>query len=80
MSGMLTPGFHHSAMVSSNAQRTLGFYQDSLGLKLVKRTATPDAAGSYQLYLGDSTGQPGALLTFLEWPGARRGRWGVGGI
>ncbi|MGH7468367.1 MAG: VOC family protein, partial [Longimicrobiales bacterium] len=48
--------------------------------KLVKRTATPDAAGSYQLYLGDSTGQPGALLTFLEWPGARRGRWGVGGI
>lgn len=75
-----TAGFHHITMVSADARRTLAFYRDVLGLGLVKRTVNFDDPGSYHLYFGDETGQPGTLLTFFEWPHAGRGRWGVGGV
>jgi glyoxalase family protein len=80
MGGLLTRGFHHCTMVSADAQRTLGFYRDLLGLNLVRRAADADDPGSYQLFLGDRAGQPGMLLRFFERPRERRGRWGVGGI
>lgn len=77
---MLTLGFHHITMVSSDAQRTVNFYRDLLGLKLVKRTVNFDDPGSYHLYFGDAVGSPGTLLTFFEWRNAGPGRWGVGGV
>lgn len=80
MAPFVTRGFHHITMVSRNAQRTLNFYRDILGLGLVKQTVNFDDPGSYHLYFGDGDGSPGTLLTFFEWPSARRGRWGVGGI
>lgn len=80
MPPLVTQGFHHITMVSRNAQRTLSFYRDVLGLGLVQRTENGDDPGSYHLYFGDRIGSPGTLLTFFEWPGARRGRWGIGGI
>jgi glyoxalase family protein len=75
-----TTGFHHITMVSSDARRTLDFYGNLLGLGLVKRTVNFDDPGAYHLYFGDERGRPGTLLTFFEWPRARRGAWGVGGI
>lgn len=54
------------------------FYRDELGMRLVKKTVNFDDPGSYHLYFGDETGSPGTLLTFFEWPGARRGRLGRG--
>lgn len=80
MGPLITQGFHHITMVSRNAQRTLSFYRDVLGLGLVKRTVNFDDPGSYHLYFGDKHGSPGTILTFFEWPHAARGRWGVGGI
>lgn len=77
---LATQGLHHVTMVSSNAQRTLEFYRDVLGLGLVKRTVNFDDPGSYHLYFGDEVGNPGTLLTFFEWGGAPRGRWGIGGV
>jgi glyoxalase family protein len=77
---LTTQGFHHITMVSADARRTLRFYRDVLGLGLVKRTVNFDDPGSYHLYFGDEAGRPGTLLTFFEWPGARRGGWGVGGV
>ena len=77
---MITLGFHHITMVSADARRTVRFYRDLLGLGLVKRTVNFDDPSSYHLYFGDAAGRPGTLLTFFEWAGARRGRWGVGGI
>lgn len=76
----VTQGFHHVTMVSADARRTVRFYRDVLGLGLVKRTVNFDDPGSYHLYFGDAEGSPGTLLTFFEWPGARRGQWGVGGV
>ncbi len=75
-----TLGFHHITMVSTDAVRTLTFYRDLLGMDLVKQTVNFDDPGAYHLYFGRTPGTPGTLLTFFEWPGSRRGRWGVGGV
>ncbi len=75
-----TPGFHHITMVSTDAPRTLAFYGELLGLDLVKRTVNFDDPNAWHLYFGHDGGRPGTILTFFEWPHARRGRWGVGGI
>ena len=61
-------------------QRNVDFYVGVLGLRLVKRTVNFDDPSSYHLYYGDAAGSPGTLLTFFAWPGARRGRRGVGQI
>ena len=61
-------------------QRNVDFYAGVLGLRLVKRTVNFDDPSSYHLYYGDATGSPGTLLTFFAWPGARRGRRGVGQV
>jgi glyoxalase family protein len=77
---LVTQGFHHITLVSADAQRTVGFYRDLLGVRLVKRTVNFDDPGSYHLYFGNATGAPGTLLTFFEWPHAPRGAWGIGGV
>jgi glyoxalase family protein len=75
-----TKGFHHITMVSTDVRRTAGFYGDLLGLRLVKKTVNFDDPRAYHLYFGSENGAPGTILTFFEWPGARRGGPGVGGI
>jgi glyoxalase family protein len=67
-------------MVSRNAPRTVAFYGDVLGLPLVKRTVNFDDPASWHLYFGQEGGAPGTILTFFEWPHARPGGWGIGGI
>jgi glyoxalase family protein len=80
MRPLTTQGLHHVTMVAADAQRTLTFYRDVLGLGMVKRTVNFDDPGAYHLYFGDRTGRPGTLLTFFEWPRAPRGNPGVGGV
>src|SRR3954464_14262893 len=71
-------GLHHGTCVCSDAQQTLDFYRDELGLSLVKKTVNFDDPHSYHLYFGDESGAPGTLMTFFEWPRAERGRLGRG--
>ncbi len=80
MKPLLTQGFHHITMVSTNAPRTLAFYGGLLGFDLVKKTVNFDDPGAYHLYFGRDGGRPGTILTFFEWAHARRGHWGVGGV
>jgi len=75
---MQLAGLHHVTCVCSDAQQTLDFYRDRVGLKLVKKTVNFDDPHSYHLYFGDEVGSPGTLLTFFEWPRAERGRLGRG--
>ena len=77
---LTTRGFHHITMVSSSATRTLSFYRDLLGLSLTKKTVNFDDPSAYHLYFGSEGGQPGTILTFFEWPHARKGQWGAGGV
>lgn len=72
-------GLHHITLISSNAQRTVDFYTQVLGLRLIKKTVNFDDPGSYHLYFGDEMGRPGTAVTFFEWPNAPRGNPGIGG-
>jgi glyoxalase family protein len=72
-------GLHHITLGSSDAQRTIDFYVGVLGLRFVKRTVNFDDPSTYHLYFGDETGSPGTAITFFEWPGAERGKPGIGG-
>jgi glyoxalase family protein len=77
-------GLHHITLISSDAQQTIDFYTGVLGLRLVKQTVNFDDPGSYHLYFGNQTGDPGSAITFFEWKGtdgypAPNGYPGLGG-
>jgi glyoxalase family protein len=72
-------GLHHITLVCSDAQQTVDFYTQVLGLRLVKQTINFDDPGSYHLYFGDETGKPGTAITFFEWRNAQKGKFGIGG-
>jgi glyoxalase family protein len=71
-------GLHHVTAIASDPQRTLEFYTQVLGLRLVKRTVNFDDPETYHFYFGDDTGSPGTILTFFPWEGASPGSMGIG--
>src|SRR4051794_33584648 len=71
-------GLHHITAITGDAPANVDFYARVLGLRLVKKTVNFDAPDVYHLYFGDESGTPGSILTFFEFPGARRGRAGEG--
>src|SRR5207249_7698813 len=73
-------GIHHVTAIAGDAQKNVDFYAGLLGLRLVKKTVNFDDPSTYHLYYGDDSGSPGSLLTFFSWPGAHRGRQGVGQV
>ena len=75
---MTTNGIHHVTAISGPARRNLHFYTRVLGLRLVKKTVNFDDPGTYHLYYGDETGQPGTILTFFPWEHVAPGRLGIG--
>ena len=75
---MKLEGLHHVTAITGDAPRNVDFYSRVLGLRMVKKTVNFDAPDVYHLYFGDESGTPGSILTFFEFPGARRGRAGEG--
>src|SRR3954447_15313594 len=75
---MQIDGIHHITCITADARANVDFYARVLGLRLVKKTVNFDAPDVYHLYYGDERGSPGSILTFFEFPGARRGRPGAG--
>src|ERR687893_2867910 len=75
---MKLEGLHHITMITGDAQATVDFYAGVLGLRLVKKTVNFDQPDAYHLYFGDERGAPGSILTWFEFPGAARGRAGLG--
>lgn len=73
---MRSAGIHHITAIAGDPQTNLDFYTETLGLRLVKRTVNFDDPGSYHFYFGDNVGNPGTIITFFPWPGARRGTRG----
>ena len=71
-------GLHHVTAITADAARNVDFYARVLGLRFVKKTVNFDAPEAYHLYYGDEAGNPGSIMTFFEFPGARRGRPGAG--
>jgi glyoxalase family protein len=75
---MKLEGIHHITAITENAQRNVDFYAGVIGLRLVKKTVNQDSPTVYHLFFADEDGDPGADLTFFEYPGAARGRPGAG--
>ena len=70
---MKLEGIHHITAITENAQRNVDFYAGVMGLRLVKKTVNQDSPTVYHLFFADEDGDPGADLTFFEYPGAAPG-------
>jgi glyoxalase family protein len=75
---MRLEGIHHVTAITGNARRNLDFYTRVLGLRLVKKSVNQDVPNIYHLYYGSEKGEPGATITFFEYPGIQAGRAGAG--
>jgi glyoxalase family protein len=71
-------GIHHITVIASSASENLAFYENVLGLRLVKKTVNFDDPYTYHLYYGDSKGSPGTIITFFPWEKLPRGKAGAG--
>jgi glyoxalase family protein len=75
---MKLEGIHHITAITADAPGNVAFYTGVLGLRMVKKSVNQDDPTVYHLFYGDEEGSPGADLTFFEYPGAARGKAGVG--
>lgn len=73
-------GIHHITAMVNSAQRTINFYTDILGLRLVKKTINFERPEVYHLYFGDYRGLPGTIMTFFPWEKQLKGRIGTGQV
>jgi glyoxalase family protein len=73
-------GIHHITAITGDAPGNVDFYTRVLGLRLTAKTVNQDDPSVYHLFYGDENAQPGADLTFFEYPGAARGRAGDGQV
>ncbi|NNK58877.1 MAG: glyoxalase [Desulfofustis sp.] len=71
-------GIHHITAISSSPSVNVSFYEEVLGLRLVKQTVNFDDPHTYHLYYGDDGGRPGTILTFFPWIGMPKGKDGAG--
>jgi glyoxalase family protein len=71
-------GIHHITAITGDAPRNVDFHTRLLGLRMTAKTVNQDDPSVYHLFYGDENAQPGADLTFFEYPGATPGRPGAG--
>jgi catechol 2,3-dioxygenase-like lactoylglutathione lyase family enzyme len=72
-------GLHHTALISSDVQQTIGFYQDLLGFPLTELIENRDYPGSSHFFfdIGNQN-----LLAFFDFPGLDLGPYAevLGGL
>ena len=59
-------GLHHTALISSDVERTIRFYQELLGFPLTELIENRDYAGSSHFFFDIGHGN---LLAFFDFPG-----------
>src|ERR1700753_1097358 len=77
---MKLEGIHHITAITADAQQNVDFYAGVLGLRLVEKAHHQAGTLVYHPFYGDEQGDPGADITFFEYPGVPRGRPGAGMI
>lgn len=72
-------GLHHTALISSDVERTIRFYQDLLGFPLTELIENRDYAGSSHFFFDIGNGN---LLAFFDFPGLDLGPYAevLGGL
>ena len=71
-------GLHHVTLLCADVERSVGFYRNLLGLRVVKQTVNDDDRAARHLFFGDEEGRPGTLVTCLEYPELEEGSVGRG--
>jgi glyoxylase I family protein len=71
-------GIHHITLICKEVERSVDFYRNLLGLRLVKQTVNEDDRRARHLFFGDEEGRPGTLVTCLEYPELDEGTVGRG--
>ncbi len=71
-------GLHHITLIVASIDRSLAFYRDLLGLRLVKKTVNQDDPNARHFYFGDGAGSPGTVITCMEYPYMDEGAVGRG--
>ena len=72
------PGLHHVTAISGPPQANVDFFTKVMQQRLVKKTVNFDDPGTYHLYYGNETADPGTILTFFPFVNAGQGRSGSG--
>jgi len=75
---MKLDGLHHVSAITADVDANLDFYGRLLGLRLVWQGVNADDPSMRHIAYGDERGLPGSIVTFFEFPHARRGRAGAG--
>ena len=65
---MRIAGIHHVTLLVADVERSLAFYRNLLGMRLVKQTVNDDDQSARHFIFGDAEGRPGTLITCLEYP------------
>jgi glyoxylase I family protein len=60
-------GLHHVTLICADVERSVGFYRNLLGMRVVKQTVNEDDRSARHLFFGDAHGAPGTLITCLEY-------------
>jgi glyoxylase I family protein len=68
-------GLHHITLLVADVERSLAFYRNVLGMRLVKQTVNDDDRNARHLIFGDENGP---LVTCLEYPDLEEGTVGRG--
>jgi hypothetical protein len=71
-------GLHHTALISSDVERTVRFYQDVLGFPLTELIENRDYPGSSHFFFDIGNGNLVAFLTSPAWTSAPTPRSSAG--
>ena len=71
-------GLHHLTLIASDLARTIAFYRDLLGLAIVFDGPSDDDPGTRHVWFGALDGEPGMLVSFLQYPELPKGVVGTG--
>lgn len=75
---MRITGIHHVTLLVKDLNRSVAFYRNVLGMRLVKQTVNDDDKSARHFIFGDAEGRPGTLITCLEYPDLDEGKVGRG--
>ena len=66
-------GLHHVTVICRDVERSVDFYRNLLGMRLVEQTVNSDDPSARHLFFGDEEGRPGTMVTCLEYPELEEG-------
>ncbi|TDM02225.1 ring-cleaving dioxygenase [Macrococcus carouselicus] len=70
-------GIHHVTAITSSAEKIYDFFNDVLGMRLVKKTVNQDDIQAYHLFFADDIGSAGTDMTFFDFNGVPQGQHGT---